>query len=204
MTRQSLECHVSPPEWCHVACQPSPEPPPVNGGQRRQSTVANDGQRRRTTGQRWLTASQPVGHDRNRTHDLLDGDLTLLHSEFGWSFLACKQCGRSAKESDDDGSSYGKAATKFKKTEKTYACKFHKGIAVVKMLTEDPGMIETFKKDFYVETPYKDKSDGSSRLQHQNKNKRKRLLGSNYHEDESASKKGKNATVEVKIEKEDA
>ncbi|GKB61778.1 replication protein A 70 kDa DNA-binding subunit B [Tanacetum coccineum] len=154
-----------------------------------------------------------------------------IHREFGWSFLACKQCGRSAKESDDDGSSYGKAATKFKKTEKTYACKFHKGIAVVpkykviirvidesgstcfllyddmimkfidvpcykmiekskdttdcsfpdelkvvigktmlfritysewnikhnnhvyqvKMLTEDPGMIETFKKDFYVE-----------------------------------------------------
>ncbi|GKD93683.1 hypothetical protein Tco_1373520, partial [Tanacetum coccineum] len=34
----------------------------------------------------------------------------------------------------------------------------------------------------------RDKSDGSS----------------NYHEDESASKKGKNAMVEVKIEKEDA
>ncbi|GJX73091.1 hypothetical protein Tco_0311686 [Tanacetum coccineum] len=42
---------MSPPEWCHVACQPSPEPPPVNGGQWQRSTVVNDGQPWRTTGQ---------------------------------------------------------------------------------------------------------------------------------------------------------
>ncbi|GJV04065.1 hypothetical protein Tco_1337634 [Tanacetum coccineum] len=34
-----------------MACQPSPEPPPVNGGQRQRSTVVNDGQPWRTTGQ---------------------------------------------------------------------------------------------------------------------------------------------------------
>nr|GEY38798.1 replication protein A 70 kDa DNA-binding subunit B [Tanacetum cinerariifolium] len=42
-----------------------------------------------------------------------------IHREFGCSFLACKQCGRPEKESDDDSSSSGEAATKFKKTEKT-------------------------------------------------------------------------------------
>ncbi|GJV53377.1 reverse transcriptase domain-containing protein [Tanacetum coccineum] len=100
----------------------------------------------------------------------------------------------------------------------------------VKMLTEDPGMIETFKKDFYVEqmcytdvipfnieeTPesdkamlsadgdssIRDKSDGSSGSN--GKKKREVIDLDNYHEDESASKKGKNAMVEVKIEKEDA
>ncbi|GJX68943.1 hypothetical protein Tco_0304670 [Tanacetum coccineum] len=83
LTYQSLEGHVSPLEWCHVACQPSPEPTPdhrsmpVNDGQRRQSMVATDGQRwrsttvdgggpplpdhHRTTDQRWLTASQQAG-----------------------------------------------------------------------------------------------------------------------------------------------
>ncbi|GJZ42447.1 hypothetical protein Tco_0589333 [Tanacetum coccineum] len=117
----------------------------------------------------------------------------------------------------------------------------------VKMLTEDPGMIETFKKDFYVEenesnfqTPVtndgsnsklcytdvipfnieetpesdkamlsadgdssiRDKSDGS--LGSNGKKKREVIDLDSYHEDESASKKGKNAMVEVKIEKEDA
>ncbi|GJS04046.1 hypothetical protein Tco_0320554 [Tanacetum coccineum] len=38
---QSLECHVSPPEWCHVACQPSSEPPPVNGGSQQWPTPVN-------------------------------------------------------------------------------------------------------------------------------------------------------------------
>ncbi|GKF16802.1 hypothetical protein Tco_0061720, partial [Tanacetum coccineum] len=59
---QSLECHVSPPEWCHVPCQPSPKPPPdhrstaaINGG--------SDGQRRRTTvDHRGTTAGPPVNH----------------------------------------------------------------------------------------------------------------------------------------------
>ncbi|GKG42086.1 hypothetical protein Tco_0473837, partial [Tanacetum coccineum] len=36
--------HVSPPEWCHVACQPSPEPPPDH-----RSTVVNDSDQRRST-----------------------------------------------------------------------------------------------------------------------------------------------------------
>ncbi|GKA93596.1 replication protein A 70 kDa DNA-binding subunit B [Tanacetum coccineum] len=58
-------------------------------------------------------------------------EIHKIHREFGWSFLARNQCGRSAKETDDDGSSSGKAATKFKKIEKTYACKYHKGVAVV-------------------------------------------------------------------------
>ncbi|GKC73347.1 replication protein A 70 kDa DNA-binding subunit B [Tanacetum coccineum] len=62
---------------------------------------------------------------------LVYGKIHKIHREFGWSFLARNQCGRSAKETDDDGSSSGKAATKFKKIEKTYACKYHKGVAVV-------------------------------------------------------------------------
>ncbi|GJZ20292.1 hypothetical protein Tco_0556882 [Tanacetum coccineum] len=73
---QSLEDHVSPPEWCHVTCQllsaPSPEPPPDHrstvvsgGGGQRRSTVADHrgppSDHYRTTGQRWLTASQRSG-----------------------------------------------------------------------------------------------------------------------------------------------
>ncbi|GKF41068.1 hypothetical protein Tco_0124410, partial [Tanacetum coccineum] len=83
---QSLECHVSPPEWCHMAYQllpvPSPEPPPdhrstvmVNSGQR-WSTVADHREpppdhhettarppinHRSITGQQWLTVSQRSG-----------------------------------------------------------------------------------------------------------------------------------------------
>ncbi|GKD67526.1 hypothetical protein Tco_1321616 [Tanacetum coccineum] len=117
----------------------------------------------------------------------------------------------------------------------------------VKMMTEDPAMIETLKKDFYVEvnnvefqTPVtnggsnsklcyadvipfnieqtpesdkamqsadggsssKDKSDGESGSN--GKQKREVIDLDNYVEDESAAKKGKNAIVEVKVEKPDA
>ncbi|GKF65222.1 hypothetical protein Tco_0191739 [Tanacetum coccineum] len=54
---QSLGGHVSPPKWCHVACQPSLEPPPDP-----RSTVVND------SDQRWSTtvnrSGPPVNHNR--------------------------------------------------------------------------------------------------------------------------------------------
>ncbi|GJW46864.1 hypothetical protein Tco_0078510 [Tanacetum coccineum] len=53
----------------------------------------------------------------------------MIHREYGWSFLTCKQCGRSAKESDDESSS--RKASKFKSKAKTYACKIHKGMTSV-------------------------------------------------------------------------
>ncbi|GKC23508.1 hypothetical protein Tco_1025658, partial [Tanacetum coccineum] len=138
----------------------------------------------------------------------------------------------------------------FRITYSEWNIKHNNHVYQVKMLTEDPGMIETFKKDFYVECSFchlenesdfqtpvindgsnsklcyadvipfnieqthkamqladedssiRDKSDGSSG--NNRKQKREAIDLDNYHEDESASKKGKNATVEVKIEKEDA
>ncbi|GKB63392.1 hypothetical protein Tco_0919578 [Tanacetum coccineum] len=77
---QSLFGHVSPPEWCHVACYYSAADrstatgPPVNGGQWRHLTAVNttgppvnDDQRWRTTGQppldhRWTTVGPPSDH----------------------------------------------------------------------------------------------------------------------------------------------
>ncbi|GJS23468.1 hypothetical protein Tco_0452100 [Tanacetum coccineum] len=45
-----------------MACQPSPEPPPVNGGKRQRSTVVNDGQP-------WRTTSQPPPDHRSTAVD---------------------------------------------------------------------------------------------------------------------------------------
>ncbi|GKC42390.1 hypothetical protein Tco_1060112 [Tanacetum coccineum] len=66
---KSLEGHVSPPEWCHVACQPSPEPPPdhrstvvVNGGGRRSNgLLTRPSSHRLTASQRRATTRSDMG-----------------------------------------------------------------------------------------------------------------------------------------------
>ncbi|GJS32252.1 hypothetical protein Tco_0963316 [Tanacetum coccineum] len=62
---QSLECHVSPREWCHVACQPSPEPPTDH-----QSTVVNNGS------QRWPTTVNTVGPQPDHRSTVVDRQST--------------------------------------------------------------------------------------------------------------------------------
>ncbi|GJR14565.1 hypothetical protein Tco_0797217 [Tanacetum coccineum] len=70
---QSLVGHVAGCHWTAAMTwqstwQVNGRSAPVNDGQRRSTAAVDDGQRRwttvdhrRTTGQRWLTASQPVG-----------------------------------------------------------------------------------------------------------------------------------------------
>ncbi|GKC11332.1 replication protein A 70 kDa DNA-binding subunit B [Tanacetum coccineum] len=58
-------------------------------------------------------------------HCLLYAKIHKIHRENGWTYLACKKCGRSAKEADSDESSYsGKRAT----TNKFWNCRIHKGL----------------------------------------------------------------------------
>ncbi|GJY89718.1 replication protein A 70 kDa DNA-binding subunit B [Tanacetum coccineum] len=58
-------------------------------------------------------------------HCLLYAKIHKIHRENGWTYLACKKCGRSAKEADSDESSYsGKRTT----TNKFWNCRIHKGL----------------------------------------------------------------------------
>ncbi|GJZ51352.1 replication protein A 70 kDa DNA-binding subunit B [Tanacetum coccineum] len=111
-----------------------------------------------------------------------------IQREYGWSFLACKKYGRSAKETEDESSSSKTAKFKNKMIEQykdftdgTIPDEFKD---MVKMIIEDPSMIAMFKKDFYVEHIVIDLEE--------------------YDGDESAAKKGKKAMVEVKLEKNDS
>ncbi|GKD48286.1 replication protein A 70 kDa DNA-binding subunit B [Tanacetum coccineum] len=61
-------------------------------------------------------------------HCLLYAKIHKIHRENGWTYLACKKCGRSAKEADSDESSYS-----------------------VKLLSVDEAMVTHFKKDFILE-----------------------------------------------------
>nr|GEV34415.1 RNA-directed DNA polymerase [Tanacetum cinerariifolium] len=62
LVHQSLYGHVSPPDWCNVACQLSLAPstePPVNDSHRKRSTVANNDQPPVNGGAPPLTTAEP-------------------------------------------------------------------------------------------------------------------------------------------------
>ncbi|GJY98606.1 replication protein A 70 kDa DNA-binding subunit B [Tanacetum coccineum] len=58
-------------------------------------------------------------------HCILYAKIHKIHHEFGWTYLACKQCGRSAKEIDQGEAS--SSGTKGKKV-KVWNCRIHKAL----------------------------------------------------------------------------
>ncbi|GJX79437.1 replication protein A 70 kDa DNA-binding subunit B [Tanacetum coccineum] len=58
-------------------------------------------------------------------HCLLYAKIHKIHRENGWTYLACKKCGRSAKEVDFDESS---SSSKRAKNQQLWNCRIHKGL----------------------------------------------------------------------------